>query len=80
MRLLMPATHPKFDVQIFLLRSFDRCRQEKGRIDQMPSFLNHLIDAAKEKAASVKCQVFQNYLIDAARKKAASIKCHDVRM
>ena len=42
--------------------------------------LNHLIDAAKQKAASIKCEVrptkFElNHLIDAAKQKPASIKC-----
>ena len=41
---------------------------------------NHLIDAAKQKAASIKCEVridqgCFNHLIDAAKQKGASIKC-----
>ena len=49
-------------------------------VDVPTLFFNHLIDAAKQKAASIECKVridqgCFNHLIDAAKQKAASIKC-----
>ena len=92
----------KFELIKSVFSSFDRCGQAKARIDQMRStnrsssnqsslFFNHLIDAGKQKPASIKWEpvridrrrqnpFFFNHLIDADKKKTASIKWEPIRI